>query len=183
MACAFVLEGSPSSLMSLKLERRPSEPLVWPFALLWGNLTPLLDLPMAADAWMLCWRHWSYADMSTVAVEIEPGLETTTFVWRWAFGDATWPRREQLRGGGIRSVAAAAVWLGRCVRTFFLGRKSIRQFLVRRWPERSIQGRTEKNERGATLRVSRCRDKSKESAEARRRGSKNLRDQQMRLLL
>lgn len=32
----------PSSDASLKLDRRPSDPLAWP--LLWGNLTPLFDL-------------------------------------------------------------------------------------------------------------------------------------------
>lgn len=50
VAWAFVLADSPSSLMSLKLERRPSEPLVCPFAFLWGNLTPLLDRPMVSRA-------------------------------------------------------------------------------------------------------------------------------------
>lgn len=41
----LVLVGEPSSLTSLKLERRPSEAGPFEFPCLWGNFTPLRDLP------------------------------------------------------------------------------------------------------------------------------------------
>lgn len=45
----FDLLGDPSSLTSLKLERRPSERPPLECLLLWGNLTPLRDLPVMAE--------------------------------------------------------------------------------------------------------------------------------------
>lgn len=51
---APAFEGEPSSLTSLKLERRPSDPLRCSLLFLrLGNLTPFLDLPMAPkELWL-----------------------------------------------------------------------------------------------------------------------------------
>lgn len=47
LPCDLDFNGDPSSLMSLKLDRRPSEPLACPLVFFWGNLTPLFDFPIA----------------------------------------------------------------------------------------------------------------------------------------
>lgn len=52
--CALVLVGDPSSLLSLKLDRRPSEPLNWPLAFFMGDFPPLFDLAMASYGSLRC---------------------------------------------------------------------------------------------------------------------------------
>jgi hypothetical protein len=52
--CDLVLVGDPSSLLSLKLDRRPSEPLNWPLVFFIGDLPPLFDLAMASYGWLRC---------------------------------------------------------------------------------------------------------------------------------
>lgn len=52
--CALVLVGDPSSLLSLKLDRRPSEPLNWPLAFFIGDFPPLFDLAMASYGSLRC---------------------------------------------------------------------------------------------------------------------------------
>lgn len=54
--CALVLVGDPSSLLSLKLDRRPSEPLKWPLVFFIGDFPPLFDLAMASYGSRKCAR-------------------------------------------------------------------------------------------------------------------------------
>ncbi len=152
--------------MSLKLERRPSEPLVWPFAFLWENLTPLLDRPMASEACVPCWRLGSCSVFFWFAVEFEPRSEAASFVRRQAC------KRVRLRGGSS-FVVEETEGRGNGGRVapmcpnFLDENQSVEIPPV---PERTMSRLTEK-ERNATLRVSRSQDRSKvlekEDVEAR----------------